>query len=51
MKAFQAVLVFIVTQVLHCGRYGGEEMCFTIYKFLSLITVIVGVIGYGIASK
>jgi drug/metabolite transporter (DMT)-like permease len=49
-KGLQAVLVFVVTHVAFCGRTGGEEMCFTSAKFLSLITVVGGVVGYGVAT-
>ena len=51
MKGLQAVLVFVLTHLAYCGRTGGEEMCFTFGKFLSLVTVTSGVIGYGIATS
>ena len=51
MKGLQAVLVFVFTDLIYCGRLGGEEMCFTRGKFLSLVTVTSGVIGYGIATE
>ena len=51
MKGLQAVLVFVFTHLAYCGRSGGEEMCFTYEKFLSLITVTSGVIGYGIVTQ
>lgn len=51
MKGLQAVLVFVFTHWVYCGRTGGEEMCFTQGKFLSLITVTGGVVGYGIATQ
>jgi len=51
MKGLQAVLVFIATHILCCGRTGGEEMCFTRGKFLSLITVAGGVTLYGFATS
>lgn len=51
MKGLQAVLVFLFTHVVYCGRIGGEEMCFSKAKFLSLVTVTSGVIGYGVATR
>lgn len=51
LKAAQAVLVFVFTHWVYCGRTGGEEMCFTRGKFLSLITVTGGVVGYGFATQ
>ena len=52
MKGLQAVLVFVVTHFVYCGRgYGGEEMCFTNKKFVALITVSTGVMGYGYATR
>lgn len=51
MKALQAVLVFITTAVVFCGYLGGEEMCFTQSKFISLIVVIVGLLVYANATE
>jgi hypothetical protein len=51
MKGLQAVLVFIFTHFAYCGRTGGEEMCFSKAKFMSLVTVAGGVIGYGVATQ
>ncbi|CAJ1959709.1 unnamed protein product [Cylindrotheca closterium] len=51
MKGLQAVLVFVFTHLAFCGRRGGPEMCFTKTKFLSLVTVVSGVIGYGLATN
>jgi drug/metabolite transporter (DMT)-like permease len=51
MKGLQAVFVFVATHFLYCGRSGGEEMCFTRGKFLSLITVAGGVTAYGVATS
>ena len=51
MKGMQAVLVFVFTNFSYCGRVGGSEMCFSTAKFLSLITVCGGVLGYGYATK
>ena len=51
MKGMQAVLVFVCTNLLYCGRMGGSEMCFSTAKLLSLITVCGGVLGYGYATK
>eukprot|EP00545_Synedropsis_sp_CCMP1620_P013836 CAMPEP_0119011246 /NCGR_PEP_ID=MMETSP1176-20130426/5552_1 /TAXON_ID=265551 /ORGANISM="Synedropsis recta cf, Strain CCMP1620" /LENGTH=335 /DNA_ID=CAMNT_0006964043 /DNA_START=166 /DNA_END=1173 /DNA_ORIENTATION=- len=50
MKGLQAVLVFVATHFVYCGRTGGEEMCFTQAKLLSLVTVAGGVMGYGLAT-
>lgn len=50
MKALQAVLVFVATSLAFCGRLGGEEMCFTISKFISLNVVVVGVLVFGKAT-
>jgi drug/metabolite transporter (DMT)-like permease len=51
MKALQAVMVFAVAHLLYCGRIGGEEMCFTTSKFLSLCTVVGGVTLFGVATE
>ena len=51
MKGLQAVLVFVFTDLAYCGRTGGEEMCFTIAKFISLVTVVGGVILFGVATQ
>jgi hypothetical protein len=51
MKGLQAVLVFVATHVIFCGRTGGQEMCFSWYKFLSLITVVSGVAMFGVATE
>ena len=51
MKGLQAVLVFVVTHFAYCGNAGGEEMCFTRVKFLSLITVVSGVSIFGLATE
>lgn len=47
MKGLQAVLVFIFTHFLYCGKLGGSEMCFSNTKLVSFITVCGGVFGYG----
>ena len=49
-KGLQATLVFVVTHVAFCGRTGGDEMCFSNAKFVSLVTVVGGVIWYGTAT-
>ena len=46
MKGLQAVLVFIFTSIVYCGRVGGSEMCFSIYKFISLLVVVGGVLSF-----
>lgn len=51
MKGLQAVMVFVFTHLAFCGRTGGEEMCFTKPKFISLVTVVGGVISYGVATQ
>ena len=50
-KGLQAVLVFILTHIIYCGRVGGAEMCFSVIKFLSLVTVAGGVLSYGYATS
>lgn len=51
MKGLQAVLVFVVTSWVFCGRTGGEEMCFTGLKFASLVAVVSGVLTYAKATE
>lgn len=51
MKGLQAVLVFVFTDLAYCGRTGGEEMCFTRAKFMSIVTVVGGVILFGVATQ
>jgi hypothetical protein len=48
---FFSVLVFIVTHVAFCGKTGGEEMCFSRTKLMSLLTVCSGVFWYGRATQ
>lgn len=43
MKGLQAVLVFVATHFFFCGKTGGNEMCFSHDKLLSLVTVVGGV--------
>ena len=50
-KGLQAVLVFVLTDWIYCGRIGGDEMCFSKTKFMSLVTVLGGVIWYGLATN
>jgi drug/metabolite transporter (DMT)-like permease len=50
-KGLQAVLVFVLTDWVYCGRIGGEEMCFTRSKFVSLFAVGGGVVWYGISTN
>ena len=38
MKGLQAVLVFVASHLVYCGRVGGSEMCFTKVKFISLVS-------------
>jgi drug/metabolite transporter (DMT)-like permease len=51
MKGLQAVLVFVLTDLAFCGKTGGEELCFTRSKFISLVTVVGGVVSYGLATQ
>ena len=46
MKGLQAVLVFVCTNFLYCNKLGGPEMCFSDAKFVALVTVCGGVLGY-----
>lgn len=50
VKGLQAVLVFVLTDYVYCGRFGGAEMCFNRTKFVSLIAVTFGVTWYGFAT-
>ena len=47
MKGLQAVLVFVASSVLLCGKIGGEEMCFSLSKLFSLIVVLLGITIFG----
>ena len=51
MKGLQAVLVFVVTDRFFCGRTGGAEMCFSSTKLVSLVTVVGGVVLFGMYNK
>lgn len=51
MKGLQAVLVFVFSSVAFCGRFGGKEMCFSRVKFVSLVTVVGGVLLFGKATE
>ena len=46
LKGLQAVLVFLISSVVLCGRIGGSEMCWTQTKLLSLIVVVCGILFY-----
>lgn len=46
MKGLQAVMVFMCASLFYCGSVGGEEMCFTQIKFISLLIVISGVLTF-----
>lgn len=50
LKALQAVLVFGASHVLYCDTFGGEEMCFSMTKLWSLLTVTGGVTLFGIST-
>jgi drug/metabolite transporter (DMT)-like permease len=51
MKGLQAVLVFAASHLLYCGRVGGHEMCFSTAKLASLVTVVGGVVAFGMATE
>lgn len=51
MTGLQAVLVFVVTDAVFCGRFGGPEMCFSFGKFISLFTVAGGATLFGLATS
>ncbi|KAL7547155.1 hypothetical protein ACHAWF_010472 [Thalassiosira exigua] len=51
LKALQAVLVFAATSLAFCHRYGGQEMCFTVDKMISLMVVVTGVVLFGKATE
>jgi len=53
MKGLQAVLVFLFSSVVYCGKTnisGGSEMCFTLSKLASLVVVVGGVLLFAISS-
>lgn len=47
MKGLQAVLVFLFSSIVLCGRIGGSEMCWSQTKLVSLVVVVVGILYYG----
>jgi drug/metabolite transporter (DMT)-like permease len=51
MKALQAVMVFVLTSIAFCGRLGGQEMCFSHLKLISLVVVVGGVTLFGRATQ
>lgn len=51
MKALQAVLVFVFSSIVYCGRLGGPEMCFSMLKLISLVVVTGGVVLFGRATE
>ena len=51
LKALQAVLVFGATSIAFCNKMGGEEMCFSYDKMMSLCVVVAGVILFGKATE
>jgi drug/metabolite transporter (DMT)-like permease len=51
LKALQAVLVFVLTSIAFCGRLGGQEMCFSRFKLISLVVVVSGVTIFGRATQ
>jgi hypothetical protein len=50
-KGLQAVLVFLATHFLYCGRIGGAEMCFTLKKLTALVAVVGGVVLFSINPR
>ena len=46
MKGLQAVFVFLFTSIVYCGSIGGDEMCFSTLKCVSLLIVISGVLMF-----
>lgn len=51
LKALQAVLVFVATSLVYCGRLGGPELCVSKLQLLSLVLVVGGVVLFGHATK
>lgn len=51
MKGLQAVLVFVASAWVFCGRSGGKEMCMTKDKVFSLLVVLSGVLIFGKATE
>jgi len=48
LKGLQAVFVFLFTSLVYCGTsMGGDEMCFSTIKCISLVLVVTGVLLYG----
>ena len=47
LKGLQAVLVFLASSIILCGRMGGIEMCWNLEKFISLVVVVGGILVYG----
>ena len=50
MKSLQAVLVFVFSSIVYCGSIGGDEMCFSVVKLISLLVVIGGVLLFMTAA-
>ena len=50
MKGLQAVLVFVFTDFAFCGKTGGQDLCFTNSKCVSLVLVVIGVVAYGTST-
>ena len=51
LKALQAVLVFAATSMAFCNHFGGQELCFSADKCLSLVVVVAGVLLFGKATE
>ena len=52
LKALQAVLVFGATSLAFCDKLlGGQELCFTYDKMISLCIVVSGVVLFGKATE
>lgn len=46
LKGLQAMLVFCVSSVFLCGRYDGQELCWSTSKAVSLVIVLCGIAVY-----
>jgi drug/metabolite transporter (DMT)-like permease len=50
MKGLQAVLVFAAADRLYCSVQ-DQSMCFSVTKFISLVTVVTGVFTFAVATE
>ena len=51
MKGLQAVLVFVAAHYIYCKKNIDTSMCFTTMKFISLITVVGGVVIFRLGGS